>query len=514
MQTQPIPIYPAERQAGLENVLSDPTHGSVTIASKITPVVDEEALDVERQMAVAANLLHTDATNRDQFDLYYLHSVLVTTGWNKNDDVFGRDQVWGARHTPEDKPFNLEHDPEIIIGHMTGSRVIDDQGNVVDDSIEDTDLLPDKFHILTSAVIYRHLSSKKPHVEARAAEIIEGIRKGEWFVSMEALFNDFHYAVTYPDGRHRIIARDESSAFLTKHLRAYGGRGTYQDWRLGRYILGVAFSGKGLTKTPANSESITIDEEVTPFIHVFAHKLDSQTDNEESSMANPETPQLEATIAELKAELKRLDAEKVQAKYDSYEKTVAGQKAEIEDKDRIIAEFEEKINSIGASLEDEKNAKEAAERQLEESKAELKEAHDKLAEIEAQALAANRTSALVDKGVEKAEAEKIVEKFTHLNDDQFADIVTLQAELVEAKKAKEEDKSGKTDDETETDQTEVDAAEANADDKALEDAEEEQDSTLGSQGDTPDDEQETLLASLSEYLGETLQVPAEEDDSN
>ena len=29
-------------------------------------------------------------SNPDQLDLYYLESVLVSTGWNKNDDVFER----------------------------------------------------------------------------------------------------------------------------------------------------------------------------------------------------------------------------------------------------------------------------------------------------------------------------------------------------------------------------------------------------------------------------------------
>ena len=30
------------------------------------------------------------AENKDQIDLYYLESVLVSTGWNKNDDVLHR----------------------------------------------------------------------------------------------------------------------------------------------------------------------------------------------------------------------------------------------------------------------------------------------------------------------------------------------------------------------------------------------------------------------------------------
>ena len=49
------------------------------------------------------------AQNEDQIDLYYLKSILVSTGWNKNDDVFDSKELWAAKNTPEDKPFNFMH---------------------------------------------------------------------------------------------------------------------------------------------------------------------------------------------------------------------------------------------------------------------------------------------------------------------------------------------------------------------------------------------------------------------
>ncbi len=38
----------------------------------------------------------SSAGNKAQFDLYNLESVLVSTGWNKNDDVFDREELWLA----------------------------------------------------------------------------------------------------------------------------------------------------------------------------------------------------------------------------------------------------------------------------------------------------------------------------------------------------------------------------------------------------------------------------------
>ena len=44
----------------------------------------------------------------------------------------------------------------------------------------------------------------------------------------------------------RIVARNDESAFLTKHLRAYGGTGEYEGYKIGRSLRDISFSGKGL----------------------------------------------------------------------------------------------------------------------------------------------------------------------------------------------------------------------------------------------------------------------------
>ena len=134
---------------------------------------------------------------------------------------------------------------------------MDDFGRVIeDDTPEDT--LPDKFHIVTGGVLYRQLSSRNIELSSRMEEIIEGIKKGEWFVSMEALFSDFDYALYKDSEAEKIIGRSEDSAFLTKHLRAYGGTGEYQGYKVGRVIKNITFSGKGLVRKPANPDSVFI----------------------------------------------------------------------------------------------------------------------------------------------------------------------------------------------------------------------------------------------------------------
>jgi len=67
-----------------------------------------------------------------QPDLAYIQSILVSAGWNLNDDVFLPDEMWAARATPVHKPINVEHNETKIIGHMIQSQAVDKQGNVIE----------------------------------------------------------------------------------------------------------------------------------------------------------------------------------------------------------------------------------------------------------------------------------------------------------------------------------------------------------------------------------------------
>ena len=103
---------------------------------------------------------------------------LVSTGWNKNDDVFQTKATWDARHTPEDKQFNFMHNENDIIGHIARDYVVDKNGNVVED-----DTQPDDFDIITEAVLYN--SWTDPENRQRMNQIIAEIEEGKWFVSMD-----------------------------------------------------------------------------------------------------------------------------------------------------------------------------------------------------------------------------------------------------------------------------------------------------------------------------------------
>ena len=122
-----IPIYEAEKADNLAEQIK--ANASVAYIAQVdSHIPTKSEMDLAKVVA-----FETLATNKDQFDLYYINSVLVSTGWNKNDDVFDTRETWAARTTPQDKQFNFGHDEKDIIGHITDNMVISRDGTVVEE---------------------------------------------------------------------------------------------------------------------------------------------------------------------------------------------------------------------------------------------------------------------------------------------------------------------------------------------------------------------------------------------
>lgn len=203
------------------------------------------------------------ATNLRQPDLHYDKSLLVRTGFNLNWDFFPAADTWAARKTPIDKLVDIDHDREQIIGHQTDAVCIDDDGEPIDESAYADGSHPDSFSIIDTDVIYllRGTAEKR----AEIAEMVVEISRGEWWVSMEAKFDNFDYitvpmvdtALAADMSQSEIIVRTEETAHLSKYLRAYNPKATntYQGKRIGRVLRDITFAGKGYVRVPANPTS-------------------------------------------------------------------------------------------------------------------------------------------------------------------------------------------------------------------------------------------------------------------
>lgn len=478
-----IPIYKAEKSiAGLVDKIK-----ASRVFAYYAPVEiwKPSQTDVER---VLANL-HAQGSMNDK-DLFYTKSILVTTNCNKNDDVFDKVEAWIAKDTPSHKPTNIEHDEHKLVGHITENWVIDANGHLISNDTS-LDELPDIFHIVNGAVIYRNWEDQE--LVTRAEKLIAEIQEGKKFVSMECIFTNFDYAVL--DGeKYSVIARSADTSYMTQHLRCYGGSGECDGKRIGRLLRNITFTGKGYVDKPANPDSIifnsvsfnfSTDESKTS---TFVSSGVNNTIEENINMAN-ELDILKAQIDELKVQLKAMtdakvaaeeklakaDVEKYQAQIDTLTQDVEAAKKSEEEKEKKMKDMKAKCEELEASLNTANT-----------SKAELEA---KLAAVEAEKMTANRVSTLVDGGIDKEVATNKVKVYSNLTDEQFGVIATDLIEAAAAKKAKAEEKP-------DTSTPPVDDDAKNADTQVLDDAKPNTEANLTAEGSVDDREVDDVRKDL------------------
>ena len=486
-------IYESEITDGLEEVIS--TNASVAYSTPVSIYIPSKKQKNVIQNLVVAN--EAVAENKDQFDLYYLNSVLVSTGWNKNDDVFHPQETWAAKDTPVDKQFNFMHDESDIIGHITGSLVVDQDGTEISDTSN-----AEKFDIITSAVIYN--SWTNPELKERMTKIISEIEEGKWFVSMECLFNDFDYAVITPDDEHKVIARDDASAFLTKHLRAYGGNGKYEGYTVGRLLRNIAFSGKGLVSNPANPRSVILND-VESFAGTQAEEITNSNiymeTNHMSDVLKEQVEELKAELATAKEEAKALETEMTKQKEEEIQSKIEAFEAVVSEKDSAIAEAQAAVEVAEAKVAELEETIAKKDEELSEAKAKI-EAH----EAEVKTLA--RKAALVEAGATEEEVEETLAAFSDATDEMFEQVVALKKNALKktgVKKDEEDEEALKkplaeeveAEEVLETEAEETDEAADEAEAEILEEVEEEAEAALTDAG---DDSVEELRASASDWL--------------
>ena len=359
-------------------------------------------------------------SNPNQEDLYYFNSILVSTGWNLNDDVFSPEEVWASRTSPEDKQLNCMHAETDIVGHITSNTSVYLDGKKIEASE-----MPEQFEIKIGSVLYRRWTD--PKLKARVEKIIAEIKEGKWCVSMECLFKGFDYAVMTPNGEMKLIARNAETAFLTKHLRAYGGKGVVDGHKIGRLLRNITFTGVGLVDKPANPRSVILKPAATAASesnHVLIATL------KESDMDH------EKAMQDLRVELDALKAGYTQSN-EALKAEVASKESAIAGKETLIEELKASVATLTTELNDVRAAKAAVEEEVNKMKSEAK------------VLA--RKASLTAAGLTTEEVEATLAKFATVDDSVFASIVEIKADLVAAKKnpfpPKKEDKEDKEDEE-------------------------------------------------------------------
>lgn len=511
---------------------------SISYATQLEPWTPSERESLQKQALASAMAESTSVRGLTKgslydSDLFFTKSILVSTNWNKNDDVFSPVEVWASRHTPSHKPTNIEHDEHRLVGHITETWALDSDGNLIPDNAM-ADELPEFYHIANGAVIYTNWQDDK--LVEQTQKLIADIQAGKKFVSMEAIFTNFDYAVVTPENSSHVVARTQDTAFLTKHLRCYGGTGEFEGCKLGRILKNITFSGKGYVDRPANPHSI-IFQDGNLFNHTAAS---SENPFSKESGVSFSCSSISSKNESEKSLMSDTQLDLLKSQNDEFKQTIAGLQAKVEEMTKASSEagikkLESQIEALSAKLE-------AAEKERDEAKAEIKTLSSEKDEISEQLtkaneaketlekevseakeaqVKANRISHLVDGGVNKDIAEAKVEVFANLNDEQFnvvaEDIISAAKKHMEDedKKKKEDDKSDASDDSSDDDVSKDDAA-ANVDDNVLDNAEadEQPDLTADASDSTEPTEYEQQVNDLRVAIASRFGFVDEDADSN
>lgn len=455
-------IYRREQEDGLGDRLRD---NRLLLACLAQPTPQEEIAFLPQKTRDRLEQV-VASQGEGQFDLYYFRSVLVSTGINKNDDFFPREDTFAARHTPIDKPLNYQHDRDDIIGHMTACQAVNEQGSPLAEDCP-VDDLPDRFHLVDGCVLYRYCQSEER--QKRTDRLIVEIAEGKWYVSMECLFAQFDY-VLFPqlrdaEGRAvagqfdltagQVVARNAQTSFLTKHLRAYGGSGIFDGKKLGRVLRQFTFSGKGLVSDPANPDSVIFAQaRLTSRTEDYPEKKSSSgLDLGYATQQNSRT----ATTPQGETEVMTVEMEKYQTQINELTTRLAKAEADLRaEKDKNwesrIAELEARVEAASKKNQElnEQLAKaQKAQETLAQEKGELKSQFEKLAEEKAEAdrklqetQARIRSEARVRKlqdilHMEESEARSMAETLEQLSDEQFdKNVETLRSLAVKLGESK------------------------------------------------------------------------------
>ena len=441
-----IKIYPKEIDDGIGELVESTASVAYCSEAKINTAAIETAKDVISDPSILEKIM---AENKDQIDLHYIESVLVSCGWNKNDDVFLAQSTWDARSTPEDKQFNFMHDENDIIGHITGSYVLTKDGKAVADGEE----MPEDFDIITQAVLYNSWTDEENR--ERMQKIISEIQEGKWFVSMECLFSGFDYALQGPSGEAKLLARSEDSAFLTKHLRAYGGTGEYEGYKIGRALSNIAFSGKGLVSRPANPRSVILNSKSTAQFNV--QEMNSNLsivgdfNMSDTTLLEKQLAEVQADLADAKAENEAIKVKIEEAKDKEFASTIEAFETEAGQSKAKIDELNELIKSTQARVAE-------LEDQLATSQTDLAEAIQTVAAMEQKEKTEKRKAALIEAGISEEDVEASLTSFDALGDEAFESVVALMKKKAAWPPEKDEDKKGKKgkkDEEVKSEETEA-----------------------------------------------------------
>lgn len=315
-------------------------------------------------------------------------NAAVVNKFNKNGDGISTETALAIKDYFINKPTNMEHDRQKVVGHIVGSSFskFGDNQLLTEEQIKSGN---EPFNIALAAVVYKTVNPGfATALEVSQTEDFEETISASWEIG----FNDYVIALGGTDLEEaKIISDKEEMKSFEEYLISNGGDGKTQDGeRVCRLVVGEVYPlGIGFTINPAaevngvaivdqNNDSDIDEEKIDKNIsHLNKLNVNKQKTQSKLTMENKELiQQLEEILdnklskkeyaQETVASIAKVISEAIKEKSDNY----VEERKSIEEEKARIAEAEEKLKSSVQEME-EKLA--LAEEQLQSLQAEKQE---------------------------------------------------------------------------------------------------------------------------------------------
>jgi len=216
--------------------------------------IQEETEDLKQ---AAASVIDLPTEKEKQPDLLYFSAIFVSSGENLNHAFFLPEELVSAEGTIVNKALDIEHKEDDIVGHIYERAYMDKDGNPLEleelASRETAALNNQEMHVAIAGIVYKN----------RFPNLAKEVSENQWKVSMECYYQDFDVKVG-----DLILSRQEADALglaseddsvFGKIAKVLKNGAEIAGGKLARVLRGVAFSGCGVVKNPANPPSVILE---------------------------------------------------------------------------------------------------------------------------------------------------------------------------------------------------------------------------------------------------------------
>lgn len=260
--------------------------GNITVASKEDLI--QLGLSDPKFNEAKANLLVPDSfdSNRNIDLLPVVFNVAVVNQFNENGDGMITDVAIDALEYFKNKPINIEHKKDQIVGHIINASLSESEPEFEEKDIESFRGKTTPFYITVAGVIYSHIYPKL----AQAIKDASDPNKSEYqsiSTSWEMGFSSFDIIAGSPKDMHKgSLLQGETAKEEEENLLCNGGKGYNKFGQsVRRSIKAPAFPlGAGLTLNPAAEVKGVFTEKT--FAALYSEPLFKDAANKNISQLN------------------------------------------------------------------------------------------------------------------------------------------------------------------------------------------------------------------------------------